>query len=202
MHRLRRYLTSRTRAKVFCVGFQKTGTTSMRSALEVLGYRVAGHFGVDDPEIRHNALPQALKLAGKYGAFQDNPWPVLFRELDAHFPGSRFVLTVRDPQRWMASVVSHFGDLSTPMREWIYEGHGAPRGNEAAYLKRYERHNREVREYFSARTGDLLEMDIEAGDGWDALCGFLGFPVPDVPFPHKNRAEGRLPAQGLSTDGA
>jgi hypothetical protein len=188
MRRIRRYLTSRTRAKVFCVGFQKTGTTSMRSALEILGYRVAGHFGVDDPAISRNALPQALALAGKYSAFQDNPWPLLFRELDERFPGSRFVLTVRDPQRWIESVVGHFGDSSTPMREWIYDGHGAPRGNEDLYLERFERHNREVREYFSARRGDLLEMNIEAGEGWDALCGFLDRRLPDAPFPHKNKA--------------
>jgi len=187
MRRIRRYLTSRTRAKVFCVGFQKTGTTSMRSAFETLGYRVAGHFGVDDPQIRDHALPQAIELARRYSAFQDNPWPLLFRELDARFPGSRFVLTVRDPQRWIESVVGHFGDLSTPMREWIYDGHGAPRGNEDAYLERFERHNREVREYFSARPGDLLEMNVEEGDGWESLCRFLGLPVPDEPFPHQNK---------------
>src|SRR5258707_2997466 len=178
MRRIRRYLTSRTRAKVFCIGFQKTGTTSMRSALEMLGYRVAGHFGVDDPAIRDNALPSALELARKYSAFQDNPWPLLFRDLDEHFPGSRFVLTVRDPQRWIESVVGHFGEQSTPMREWIY-GPGSPRGNEDVYLERYERHNREVREYFAARGGDLLEMDVEAGDGWDPLCDFLGHSPPD-----------------------
>lgn len=201
MHRIRRYLAVRSRSKVFCIGFQKTGTTTMRSALEILGYRVAGHFGVDDPEIRANALPGALELAGKYSAFQDNPWPVLFRDLDQHFPGSRFVLTVRDPERWLESVVSHFGGLSTPMREWIY-GPGSPRGNEHVYLERFERHNREVREYFSARSGDLLEMDIEAGDGWDSLCDFLDHPHPDVPFPHKNKGGDRAPAQSHSVDGA
>jgi len=201
MRRIRRYLTSRTRAKVFCVGFQKTGTTSMRGALEILDYRVAGHFGVDDPEIRSNALPQALELARGYSAFQDNPWPLLFRELDVSFPGSRFVLTVRDPQRWIESVVKHFGDQTTPMREWIY-GPGAPRGNEGVYLERFERHNREVREYFADRAQDLLEMDIEAGDGWEALCGFLGRPLPRVPFPHENKAGGRRPTRDLSADGA
>jgi hypothetical protein len=201
MGRIRRYLASRSRAKVFCIGFQKTGTTTMRSALEALDYRVAGHFGVDDPEIRANALPNALDLARKYSAFQDNPWPVLFRDLDQHFPGSRFVLTVRDPERWLASVVDHFGDLSTPMREWIY-GPGSPRGHEDVYLERFERHNREVRDYFSIRSGDLLEMNIEAGDGWDPLCGFLGLPRPAIPFPHKNKAGDRVPARGLSADSA
>jgi hypothetical protein len=196
MHRIRRYLAVRSRPKVFCIGFQKTGTTSMRSALEVLGYRVAGHFGVDDPEIRSNALPHALEIADRHSAFQDNPWPLLFRDLDRHFPGSRFILTVRDPQAWIDSVVSHFGDLATPMREWIY-GHGSPRGNEGAYLERFERHNREVREYFAAREGDLLEMDIEAGDGWDLLCPFLGYAPPDLPFPHRNKGEDRAPAQRL-----
>jgi hypothetical protein len=198
MSRARRYLSARSRAKVFCVGFHKTGTTSMREALEALGYRVAGHFGADDPEIRSHALPQALEIAKRYSAFQDNPWPLLYRDLDRHFPGSRFVLTLRDPQRWIESVVGHFGDETTPMREWIY-GPGAPRGHEELYLERFERHNREVREYFAARGGDLLEMDIGAGDGWEPLCAFLDRPLPGIPFPHTNAAQQRSSSIRSST---
>ena len=75
------------------------------------------------------------------------------------------------------------------MRRWIYgENAGCPEGNEDTYIKRYERHNREVLEYFSDRPGDLLVMDIPADAGWEKLCAFLGHDVPDKPFPHANKA--------------
>ncbi len=172
--------------KVFCVGFHKTGTKSLARALEILGYRVTGPNGARDPRIAERALPMALDIASRFDAFNDNPWSVLYRELDGAFPGSRFILTLRPPDSWIASVVRHFGGERTPMREWIYgPGRGAPRGNERAYLDRYRRHNADVIAYFSRREC-LLTMDITAGDGWESLCDFLELPVPDQPFPHVN----------------
>ena len=172
--------------KVFCVGFHKTGTKSLARALQILGYRVTGPDGARDPRIAERALPMALDIASRFDAFNDNPWSVLYREMDAAFPGSRFILTRRSPDSWIASVVRYFGDERTPMREWIYgPGRGAPLGNERAYLGRYRRHNADVVAHFSGR-GCLLTMDITAGDGWEMLCDFLGRPVPDRPFPHVN----------------
>lgn len=172
--------------KVFCVGFHKTGTKSLARALEILGYRVTGPNGARDPQIAERALPMALDIASKFDAFNDSPWSVLFRELDMAFPGSRFILTRRSPDSWIASVVRHFGDERTPMREWIYgAGRGSPRGNERTYLDRYRRHNADVVRHFSGRAC-LLVMDITAGDGWEALCDFLELPVPDQSFPHLN----------------
>jgi hypothetical protein len=123
-----------------------------------------------------------------FDAFQDNPWPVLYRHLDRRYPGSRFILTVRDPQEWIASAVRYFGAGSTPVREWTY-GAGSPVGNEQLYLRRYQRHNEEVLAWFAVRD-DLLVMDIARGDGWAALCGFLGCDAPALPFPHENRSAG------------
>jgi hypothetical protein len=76
------------------------------------------------------------------------------------------------------------------MRQWIY-GVGCPQGNEDVYTARFERHNREVLEYFADRPQDLLVMRLTEGDGWDKLCPFLGVPIPETPFPHENRAENR-----------
>jgi hypothetical protein len=42
-----------------------------------------------------------------------------------------------------------------------------------------------VREHFADRPGDLLVLDITAGEGWDRLCPFLGLPEPGVPFPRR-----------------
>jgi len=76
------------------------------------------------------------------------------------------------------------------MREWIY-GEGDPTGNETLYVSRYERHNREVLEYFKGRTTDLLVLRLTEGDGWAKLCPFLEQEVPHVPFPVRNKASDR-----------
>jgi hypothetical protein len=176
--------------KVFCIGFHKTGTTSMEKALKQLGYRVTGGNWVKEEGIGDVVLERALALVPKFDAFQDNPWPILYKELDRAFPGSKFILTMRPPEKWFASMVKNFGTDRTPMREWIY-GIGHPEGNEAIYIERYNRHNREVLEYFANRTQDFLLMDLAAGDGWEKLCPFLGVPVRGDPFPHANQAQSK-----------
>jgi hypothetical protein len=175
-------------AKVFCIGFHKTGTSSLGAALEQLGYRVAGPFGVRDGAVAESALDEAVLRVPRFDAFQDNPWALIFAEMDERFPDSRFVLTVRAEDEWLASVVAHFGGASTPMREWVYgAGAGDPVGHEHLYVERYRRHNGEVAAHFADRPDDLLVMDLGRGDGWAELCGFLAVDPPEVPFPHANR---------------
>lgn len=188
------------KAKVFCVGFQKTGTTSMGAALEILGYRVTGGNWARDPEVARVALQRALETAPLYDAFQDNPWPLLYQEMDKAFPGSKFIMTIRPPEQWIKSAVKGFGAGTSPVREWIYgEGKGSPVGNEQTWLARYERHNREVLAYFAGRQDDFMVMDLAAGDGWEKLCRFLGQPVPDVPFPHANPARKKFIKRALKS---
>jgi hypothetical protein len=178
------------KTKVFGIGFHKTGTTSLANALSYLGYRVTGPNGVDNPNIAVEVYEMAFDLANRFDAFQDNPWPILYKELDQKFPGSKFILTLRPSEGWMRSVVNHFNEEETPMREWIY-GVGYPKGNENVYIARYERHNREVIEYFKDRTEQLLVLNITAGEGWAKLCPFLGQAVPAIPFPCANTAPER-----------
>lgn len=175
------------KTKVFCIGLPKTGTTSLEVALQHLGYRVTGPNGLDDPDIAQNAVPMALELAEQFDAFQDNPWSMLYREMDAQFPGSRFILSLRDSQSWIRSQVRHFGRKSTPMRQWMF-GAGCPEGNEALYLQRFSEHTQAVLGYFRERPQALLVMDFDRGDGWAQLCPFLGLEIPDVAFPHANKA--------------
>jgi hypothetical protein len=176
--------------KVAGIGFHKTGTTSLGDALEVLGFRVLGNVGNRDARIASNATRKYLPMLRHYDAVQDNPWPVLFREIDRAYPGTRFVLTVRDEAAWIRSCVNHFGRTDTAMREWIY-GVGHPTGYEQLYLDRHRRHVDEVRGYFRDRPGDLLEMNICAGDGWERLCPFLQVAIPDCPFPWSKSAASR-----------
>jgi hypothetical protein len=183
------------RPRVFGIGFHKTGTTSVARALERLGYgtvhgagplRAAlGHYPMMDL-LRAGQLGPVWKVAAAFDAFADNPWFSLFREADARFPGSRFILTRRDPERWLRSVLNHFGGTESDFRRWIY-GVGDPVGNELVVLERYRAHEAAVLTHFAHRPEDLLVMDFEQGDGWDELCGFLGLAVPDEAFPHENR---------------
>jgi hypothetical protein len=179
--------------KIFCIGFHKTGTSSLGDALEMLGYKVKGPSSIDNENIGEQIDAIAAKWLPKFDAFQDNPWPIIYQELDAQYPGSRFILTIRDTDKWLSSAVRHFGTRPTAMRKWIYgENYGSPKGHEAIYRERYDRHNREVREYFKDRPDDLLVIDLtQADDAWSQLCPFLGKAIPDTPFPHSNKASTR-----------
>ncbi len=181
-----------SRGKVFCIGFQKTGTTSLHAALSILGYKTAAVVGrnLSADELRENALRLCVETARTHDAAQDMPWPLFYRELDAAFPGSKFILTVRGAEQWFRSVENHFGDHPHAMQEFVY-GAPAPAGESARYIGVYKSHEAAVREYFRDRPDDLLVMDLEQGDGWDELCSFLGAPTPDAPFPAKNRSQDR-----------
>jgi len=178
--------------KVFGIGFHKTATTSLAAALTQLGYRVTGPNWRKNPRIAQEVHALAYDCVPKFDAFQDNPWPLLYRELDPKFPGSKFILTLRPADRWIRSVVDHFGGSTTPMREWIYgSGCGDPAGREKLYVERYERHNREVLQYFAERPDDFLVLKITEGEGWEKLCPFLGVPMMPGAFPKTNSARDR-----------
>jgi len=174
--------------KVFDIGFHKTGTKSLGKALELLNYRVCGPIGVRDINISQKLPQLAFEQAEHFDAFQDNPWAILYRELDQHFPSSKFILTLRPTTSWIASVVKYFGTEDTPMRELIYgKGYGHPVGNEARYIQRYEQHNQAVLDYFKHRPDDLLILRLTEGEGWEKLCPFLHKSIPTLSFPHENR---------------
>jgi len=183
--------------KVFVIGFQKTGTTSMGAALEKLGYQLGGGFRVNHPRgvpiplpITQDKLANAARsFALRADAFEDNPWPIVFKEMDQAFPGSKFILTRRDPGSWIDSMKRHFGEHGNPMRTFIY-GNGSPVGNETQYVCRYQRHIDEVMAHFVDRPDDLMILNLETVE-WADLCAFLDKAVPEEPFPHRNKAEDR-----------
>lgn len=181
--------------KIFCIGFQKTGTSSLRDALRKLGFTVTGTFGGNLPldELRATYVATGLQIAEVHDAVEDMPWALMFRELDEAFPGSRFILTVRNTDRWYKSITSHFGANPHPMQQLTYgDDAGAPVGHEARYREVYEAHNAAVRDHFRSRPQHLLEMSLEDGHGWPELCRFLGVEnVPPGPFVHTNSAAQR-----------
>lgn len=176
--------------KVFGIGFHKTATTSLSHALTALGYSVTGPNGAKDSEACKDIPKMAYEIAEQYDAFQDNPWPILYKEMDQRYPQSKFILTLRPTDKWIQSQVRHFGTVTSPMREWIY-GVGCPKGNEDIYIARYEKHNAEVLDYFKDRPDDLLILKITEGEGFEKLCPFLNKEIPGVAFPFINRAKDR-----------
>ena len=173
--------------KVFCIGFQKTGTTSMNSALTYLGYSVLStRMDLVYKAITGNLKP-IMNIIEKYDAVEDTPFPILYKELDKEFPDAKFILTVRDSNKWITSLISHFKDGYTTMREFLY-GSGYVKGNEENCIKVFEQHNKDVQEYFKDRQDKLLVLEIGDPESWKKIGEFLNEPIPDIPFPFKNRA--------------
>jgi hypothetical protein len=203
--------TARSINKVFGIGSQKTGTTTLGICLQTLGFtphvlrpesRVLRAYA-RDPE-------SALRYAERYRSFQDAPWSYadFYRRLDRRFPGSKFILTQRAVDRWFASFVRYkrprgcersdiryrfrdprVGVLSHKLAwgiDYDHLGDCAMEPHETVYRTIYERRNQRIREYFEDRPEDLLVVDWEEGDGWIELCDFLDVDVPDLPFPHAN----------------
>ena len=190
---LKRWLMRGRSRKVFGIGLIKTGTTSLGKALELLGYDHTNEnreYLLRCTQERH--LRPVLHWVDNHDSFEDWPWPLLYEELDRHYPNSRFILTLRlDEERWLKSVKRHSEWVGPSLGRRLFFGHDTPDGHEGAYLDAYRRHVDNIRQHF-AGTGRLLEVCWERGDGWRELANFLGHPTPKVPFPQLNTAAARI----------
>ncbi|CAK9036240.1 unnamed protein product [Durusdinium trenchii] len=112
MLRILVWLTSAAAFKVVDVGAPRSGTQSLKLALQMLGYKPL-HSGLDhwsrpawcQYKFGHGSFEAALEipLALGYDAAMDEPFQLLYREFMAAFPDSKFIYTVRDPETWFAS---------------------------------------------------------------------------------------------------
>lgn len=182
--------------RVFGIGMHKTATTSLHTALKMLGVESAhwqnAHWA--------KAIWQEMTSAGRsltveqHYALCDLPITLLFRELDLAYPGSKFILTTKDEGSWLESVRNHWDyDYNRYRVSWDTDPfthrlhkllYGQKQFDADIFLERFRRHNAEVREYFKDRPRDLLVMDMDAGAGWAGLCELLRLPVPAFPYPH------------------
>lgn len=189
-------------AKVFIIGFHKTGTSSLSVALEHLGYKVihgdstsASHGGTEgivllDKYIKHGNYK--LPTLDLYDAFADNPYFSIWEELLKQYPDAKYILSVRNEDKWIDSCVRYYADRRVrPMREWMFGKYADPSANEDSkqqWLKKYRIHNQKVMDYFKSINKDLLIIDISNGAGWTELCTFLGKKIPQKNFPHVNKS--------------
>ena len=177
--------------KVFGIGLNKTGTISLHEALETLGLRSL-HWG--GPEVRKVVeraaaanRPRVDDLPG-YDAFSDI-WDLSrrFALLAEQYPGSRFILTTRDLDGWIDSRRRHVE--RNRLRKAAGEYAGTFLDVEPDVWAEEHRSHHEAVERFFADRDDLLVMRITEGDGYEALCPFLGLPDPGVPFPARHRGQ-------------
>lgn len=164
--------------KVFGIGLNKTGTTSLNEALNILGIKSIHKPRKQFLEEEKRKLPYFSTLNG-YSGFTDFPCWVIYKELDKLYPGSKFILTVRDPESWMESRKKHY-------QRRLKEGVKMNWDISESSINKIIKHNEEVIEHFRGREGDLLVLNITRGEGWEKLCPFLERKIPRVPFPKKN----------------
>ena len=180
------------RPRVFGIGLNKTGTSSLHAALELLGYN-ALHFGGIETM---NAVQRAI-VGGESMLSHLDPAVDAFTDVfgitycfylaDVQYPGSKFILTVRDLDAWLDSRRRHVERNQELTAAGRYED-GFVRVDLEGWAGEYRQHEAVVRGYFRDRPDDLLVFDVAAGDGWRPLCDFLDRPVPEEPFPWANRA--------------
>jgi hypothetical protein len=181
--------------RVFGIGMHKTATTSLHHAFEILGLR-SWHWS---SAAEAKKIYRQMNMLGRspyleqFDALCDNPIPLLFRQLDQAYPGSKFILTIRDESKWLDAVRRHFDPAynkwqpgwdtdawTNRLHEILYKRHNF---HPEAFLARYQRHNAEVMEHFA---DNLLVMDMDRGAGWPELCKFLGCEEPRQPYPLSN----------------
>jgi hypothetical protein len=193
--------------QIIGAGFGRTGTSSLKIALEQLGFAPCYHMLEVAARPQHCALWLAAdrgervdwnEILGGYAAAVDWPTCVFWRELLAEYTQARVILTVRDAAAWYASFrdtilarAESLPPVSSPAIHALYDlskqlilqrTFRGVAGDERRAIAALEAHNAEVVATVEPRR--LLVYDV--ADGWEPLCAFLGVPVPVASFPHVN----------------
>ncbi|WBU60076.1 sulfotransferase [Paracoccus albus] len=196
---------------VFVIGFNKCGTTSLHRMFMRAGHRSSHHrhqqadggFVKIAWQMQANAGCGLPLLTGMEGAqiFSDMDLCsrntclsgiARFRELDAQYPGSRFILNTRNPLHWVNSRFRHFGG-GYLRRCMAQAGISDPAVMRAHWLREWHEHHAAVTEYFASRPGQLLVFDIEA-DCPKRFRKFLpGFGLKPGHWRHHNRTPDEVP---------
>ncbi len=196
--------------KVIGAGFGRTGTLSMKYALEILGFDKCYH--MMEMTMHPNHARYWLDLAaGKdidwealfdgYQAAVDWPSASFWRDQMVAYPDAKVLLTQRNSDKWYQSVTDTIWQVSSgnkasadPIAQasaqlafaliWdpIFDGRVDDKAHAIAC---YEAHNQAVIE----TVPDDKLLVYEPGQGWEPLCGFFGLPIPDAPYPHMNSTE-------------
>jgi len=195
--------------KVIGAGLGRTGTHSLKTALNMLGAGPTHHM----EDVIHNMPAQVplwqaavdghanwAAIYNGYASAVDWPTAGFYDELKKVHPDAKFILTVRSPESWAASfsetiykLIAESAGAPPHMQAWLKMGVGVisksgfPAGLDVGGLtKAFIAHNDAVKAVIPASS--LLVYEVK--QGWEPLCAFLGKPVPAQAFPKTNdRAE-------------
>jgi Sulfotransferase domain len=184
--------------RVIGAGFGRTGTDSMREALNLLGFGPCHHMR----EVTENPLMKerwrAFIVTGEadwpalfegYAACVDWPSAHYWRELIETYPEAKVLLTWRPAEAWWTSFestilrfVENPDDPDSVGAQVVGKALGPGKITRDKAIATYEANVAAVK---AAVPPDRLLIHA-VGDGWVPLCAHLGVPVPDVPYPHRN----------------
>lgn len=190
--------------KIIGAGLGRTGTASLKVALEKLGTGNSYHMTdvLQNPE-RVKAWLEAVNgnpdwdaIFDGYGSSVDYPGCTFWQDLAAHYPDAKILLTTRDPDSWFestnATIMSQMlrdGIAGSPLGELmqriVYDTVDNKMDDKDYMMSYFEKRNEEI--INSVPADRLLVFQVK--EGWGPLCEFLGLPVPDEDFPRINSRE-------------
>ena len=187
--------------KIIGAGFPRTGTTTLKMSLELLGFEKAYHFKdlIADPgklkhwqEIENTGHTDYGRLFDGYQASVDFPGYPYYKLLMKKYPNAKVILTLRDFDGWYESnyntiwQVEPINDCLEFMRNtYLIKQFNNKFDSREIAEKVFQAHNNEVIEFVPKKR--LLVYEVK--DGWEPLCSFLDRPIPEETFPHLNKKE-------------
>ena len=205
----------RLREKLFCIGANKTGTTSVGALFDSLGYRLAPQIPAERMifDWAKRDFRKLVRFCRPYDAFQDVPFSLdfTFQALDAAFPNAKFILTVRNsPEEWfdsyvrftrkllaggseksredLATINYNFDGFFLKSLDLIY-GEQTALFDRDIYIRSYQTHNEQVISYFAHRKGKLLVLNLSDPGANKQIADFLNRDIREISIPHLNSSK-------------
>ncbi len=189
---------------VIGAGFGRTGTASLKVALDLLGVGPCYHMSEVFKTLAHVALWERVgdggldwdEIFGEYGSAVDYPTCTYWRELSVRYPKAKVILTVRDAEKWFESTqetilsprmveYSEPSPLGPMLKKTVWDTMDGRIHDREFMVDHFNRHVEEVKRTIPAER--LLVYEVK--QGWEPLCAFLGLAVPSQEFPRVNSRE-------------
>jgi hypothetical protein len=195
--------------EVIGAGFGRTGTNSLKLALEALGLAPCHHM-FEVKNARQLAFWEAAARGQRvdwdavfegFRASVDWPSVRFWRDITVRFPMAKVILTERPAERWFESVQATIypamrdrARVEDPVRRrrlemaWevvVQQTFGGRMDDRVHATAVYRAHGEAVRRAVAPER--LLVYEV--AEGWDSLCRFLELPVPAMAFPRVNTTQ-------------
>ena len=187
-------------SKIFGIGLNKTGTSSLGRFFEKCGYKMHEDYScikinmaLDlQNNINMDKATLLLDIVDNYDVFEDWPWPLIYKQCLERYPDSKFVLTIRaDAEEWFQSLYYHCKKLGPTKQIKSVYGHYTPNyETKKDFIEYYKRHNAKAVEFFKDKPGKLLILSTDTDDNKksDILAKFCDLDkLSNIPYPNANK---------------